>query len=92
LREALQRGQLVAFLQSQCDADGRVLGAEVLLRWQHEDGTIRPPGAFIDVAEETGLIVPIGEWVLRDTCARLRRWSNDPRLQALSLSVNVSSR
>ncbi|MFN3829147.1 diguanylate cyclase (GGDEF)-like protein [Tepidimonas ignava] len=92
LREALQRRQFVAFLQSQCDADGRVLGAEVLLRWQHDDGTYSPPGTFIDVAEETGLIVPMGEWVLRDTCERLRRWSHDPRLQALSLSVNVSPR
>jgi EAL domain-containing protein (putative c-di-GMP-specific phosphodiesterase class I) len=74
------------------DNTQRVLGAEVLLRWLHpQRGTISP-AEFIPISEETGLILPIGDWVLRTACLQLNEWSNDPLTKDLQLAVNVSAR
>lgn len=86
---AIQEGQLRAFLQPQVDMNGRVLGVEALVRWQHPEKGMVSPGEFIPVAEDCGLIVPLGDWMLEQVCLLL----NDPRVRAAgySLSVNVSS-
>ncbi|SNS51286.1 PAS domain S-box-containing protein/diguanylate cyclase (GGDEF) domain-containing protein [Noviherbaspirillum humi] len=90
LRFAAARNELLLHYQPQVDHEGRVTGAEALLRWQHpKKGTISPE-IFIPLAEETGLMVPIGQWVLGSACSALAAWRADPRLQALTLAVNVS--
>lgn len=92
LRRALDNDQLVLYYQPRCDiATGRILGAEALIRWKHPVDGLVPPGKFIPVAEETGLIVPIGEWVLKTACADARRWQAQG-LGALVVGVNVSAR
>jgi diguanylate cyclase (GGDEF)-like protein len=92
LRRALERGQLALHYQPKVDVrSGRVRGFEALLRWHHpERGTI-PPADFIAIAEETGLIVPIGEWVLRGVCAQLAEWG-DAGLPPVPVSANLSAR
>ncbi|MDP3701844.1 MAG: EAL domain-containing protein [Hylemonella sp.] len=92
LREAIAKGQLSLHYQAQIGEGGRVIGAEVLLRWQREDGQWISPAEFIPVAEETGLIVPIGNWVLQQACQQLTRWQQTESLRNLTLSVNVSAR
>ena len=90
IRRAIARGEFALHFQPQVDADGRTIGAEALLRWHHPyEGEI-VPGRFIGVAEETGLIVPIGGWVLEAACAELSRWQADPLMCSLKLAVNVS--
>ena len=74
-----------------CNAHG-VLGAEILLRWMHPTHGLVLPDQFISIAEESGLIVPIGEWVLQTACEQLKAWESDPRTEGLLLSVNVSAR
>lgn len=92
LRQAIERQQFRLHYQQQVNAEGVVVGAEVLLRWQHPEwGTISPM-VFIPIAEETGLIVPIGKWVLRMACTQLRRWEDDPRTRSFQLAVNISAR
>ncbi|MEW6132857.1 MAG: EAL domain-containing protein [Pseudomonadota bacterium] len=92
LRHALAHDGLVLHLQPQVDANGRITGAEALLRCrQHPDGELFAPGSFISVAEETGLIHPVGQWVLARACTRLKSWEKSAATQALTLSVNVSS-
>ena len=89
LRRALERAEFRLVYQPQVQlADRRVRGAECLLRWSHPDMGEVSPGSFIPVAEETGLIVPIGEWVFREVCRQLREWGGS----AVRLSVNVSAR
>ncbi len=90
LKEALAGAQLRLHVQSQVDARGQVVAGEVLLRWQHPQRGLVPPMRFIPLAEETGLILPLGEWVIVQTCRTLARM----RAQGLtqSLSVNVSAR
>ena len=92
LRAALANAAFRLFYQPQVDAGGRVTGAEALIRWVDEDGRFVSPAAFIPVAEETGLIVPIGQWVLDTACAQLAAWQAQPETRALSISVNVSAR
>ncbi len=91
LRRAIAEGQFLLHYQAQTNDDGHVLGAEVLLRWQHPKRGLIPPNKFIPMAEETGLIVPIGEWVLKTACAQLVAWSSDPGKAHLTLAVNVSA-
>jgi len=91
LRLALEKGQLFLMYQPQMDiATGRITGLEALLRWQHPDLGLVPPEKFIRIAENSGLIVPIGEWVLRTACRQARKWQ-DEGLPAVSLAVNVSA-
>ncbi len=92
LREALLQRRFRLMLQPQADATGRIVSAEVLLRWLRDDGQLVAPGTFIEVAEDTGLIVPIGRWVLQQACELLGHWCRSAATPALSLSVNVSSR
>ena len=92
LRHALERDELVLYYQPQVDLrTGRVIGMEALLRWRHPDLGLVPPGKFIPLAEETGLIVPIGAWVLRHACAQNKAWQ-EAGLPPLMMAVNLSAR
>jgi diguanylate cyclase (GGDEF)-like protein/PAS domain S-box-containing protein len=74
-------------------ADGAVVGVEALLRWEHPTEGLLAPGRFVPIAEDTGLIVPIGAWVLREACQQVRRWHQElPELGPLRVSVNLSAR
>jgi EAL domain-containing protein (putative c-di-GMP-specific phosphodiesterase class I) len=92
LRRAVERGELRLHYQPEVNlATGAVRGFEALVRWDHPQRGLLGPNAFIPLAEETGLIVPIGEWVLREACTEAARWaavSSEP----LTLSVNLSAR
>jgi len=91
LRHAIEQQELRIFFQPQVDiASGRIVGAEALVRWQDPVEGLIPPIRFIPIAEETGLIVEVGEWVLRETCRQGRQWL-DAGLPPLTLAVNVSS-
>ena len=92
LAVAIAERQLILFFQMQVNHMGNILGAEVLLRWRHADLGMVSPAHFIPVAEETGLIVPIGQWVLETACEQLKAWESDPDKQHLQLAVNVSAR
>ena len=92
MREGLQRGEFVPFYQPQVNERGQVLGAEALARWQKGDGTLVPPADFIALAEETGLILPLGRQILEAACRQLVAWAGDPRTAELGVSVNVSAR
>ena len=71
----------------------KIVGVEALVRWRRPDGTLVPPGEFVPVAEETGLIRPIGRWVLHEACRQLARWRSDlPQAAGLAMSVNISAR
>ncbi|MCU7370658.1 EAL domain-containing protein [Paucibacter sp. O1-1] len=91
LREALPLGQLELHYQAQVGRDGALLGAETLLRWRHPARGHVSPAVFIPLAEQTGLIGPLGEWVMQQACARLAAWATQPALAGLSLAVNVSA-
>ena len=91
LRQALARQDFTIHYQPFINlASGRIVGAEALLRWHHADHGQVPPGRFIPIAEEAGLIVPIGKWVLREVCRQNREW-RDGNGPALCLAVNVSA-
>ncbi|HZX32510.1 MAG TPA: EAL domain-containing protein [Rhodocyclaceae bacterium] len=91
LRRALEQGEFLLHYQPQVElASGRIIGVEALIRWNHE-GRLVSPNEFIPVAEDTGLIVPIGEWVLSEACAQARRWQ-DRGLPTLSMAINLSAR
>ena len=92
MRQALARDELVLHYQPQFALDGRMVGTEALLRWRHPTHGMVSPAEFIPMAEECGLIVPIGLWVLQSACEQLARWRDDARLAHLSVSVNVSAR
>ena len=90
LRRAIEQQELRVFYQPQVDlTSGRIIGAEALVRWQDPQDGLIPPLSFIPIAEETGLIVEIGGWVLRETCRQGRQWL-DADLPPLTLAVNVS--
>ncbi len=92
LRQALITQQLVLHFQPQASLQGEVVGAECLLRWQHPQRGMVPPGQFIAVAEESDLILHIGQWVLHSACSQLASWQDQPQCAHLQLSVNVSAR
>ena len=91
LRRAIAANQLILHFQPQVVGDGRATGAEVLVRWQHPEHGLMAPGKFIPLAEETGLILPLGQWVLQAACEQLARWAQTPKTRHLSLAVNVSA-
>ena len=92
LREALGRNEFVLHYQPQLDSNGRITGAEALVRWQHPQHGLVSPAEFVPLAEDCGLIFPLGLWVLNTACRQLARWAADPRSDGLSISVNVSAR
>jgi EAL domain-containing protein (putative c-di-GMP-specific phosphodiesterase class I) len=90
LRHALERDELVVYYQPQIHVPtGRLIGMEALLRWRHPVLGLVLPGRFISIAEETGLIEPIGEWVLRHTCAQNKTWQRE-NLPPVKIAVNLS--
>ena len=91
LRQALERGEFAVFYQPQVDAlSGEVVAAEALVRWRHPEAGLIEPAGFISLAEHTGLIIPIGEWVLREATRQMKEW-HDKGLN-LRIGVNVSAR
>lgn len=91
LRKALPQKKLQLYYQAQYHRD-KLIGAEVLLRWLHPHRGVVSPADFIPLAESTGLIVPIGDWVLRKSCQQLQCWQDDEMTKSLVLAVNVSAR
>jgi EAL domain-containing protein (putative c-di-GMP-specific phosphodiesterase class I) len=94
LAHALDRDELLVYYQPIIEiAKNRTVGVEALLRWQHPERGLLGPGEFLELAERTGAIIPIGEWVLTEACATVARWNRErPADQHLSLSVNLSPR
>ncbi|MBU1777253.1 MAG: diguanylate cyclase, partial [Gammaproteobacteria bacterium] len=92
LRDALKKQEFQLYYQMQVDHSGHIPGAEVLLRWIHPERGLVSPMHFIPLAEESGLILPIGRWVLEVACHQIKLWENSPRTSGLQLSVNVSGR
>lgn len=91
LRRAVARNELMLLYQPRVDiASGQIVGAEALLRWRHPEQGLLGPGRFVPLAEETGLIVEIGAWVLRAACDQLRAW-RDEGLPPIEVSVNISA-
>lgn len=92
LRNALHNDEFAVFYQAQIDLhDDRIVGFEALVRWLHPEKGIIGPGGFVQVAEETGLIVPIGRWVLFEACHQLKRWE-EMGFDDISIAVNLSAR
>ncbi|MGM0823281.1 MAG: EAL domain-containing protein [Pseudomonadota bacterium] len=92
LKYAIDHDELCLYLQPQVDPHRQVIGAEALVRWQHPGRGMISPGRFIPVAEETGLILPLGDWVLKEGCRLLGEWRHQPAFRHLKLSLNVSIR
>ena len=90
LRKAVAAGQFMLHYQPQVDEQHNVIGAEALLRWNHPVRGLVPPAEYIAIAEETQMILPIGDWVLDAACAQLAAWGAEPRAAGLTLAVNVS--
>ncbi len=90
LRVAIQEKQFLLHYQAQVVGEGRPTGAEVLLRWQHPQRGMVSPAEFIPLAEETGLILPLGRWVLHTACTQLAVWATRPEMAHLTVAVNVS--
>ena len=92
LRHALEQGEFKLFYQPQFSGDGkRLTGAEALLRWQHPQRGLVPPSDFIPVLEELGLVVQVGDWVLRESCRQLAEW-HEAKIRVPKISVNLSAR
>lgn len=90
LRHAIEQGQLCLYYQPKIDTmTGRITGAEALIRWQHPEAGLRYPIEFIPLAEETGLILPMGEWVVREACRQQRLW-REKGLPPLAIAANLS--
>lgn len=92
LRLALKRSELVLFYQPVVDEQAQMVGVEALVRWQHPRRGLLSPMEFIDQAEQSGLILPLGQWVLRKACEQLVQWAAQPATARLTMAVNVSAR
>jgi diguanylate cyclase (GGDEF)-like protein len=92
LRHGLSRQELVVYYQPVVDVAGRMVGVEALVRWLHPQRGLVSPLEFIPVAEQTGLIIPLGAWVLEAACQQLARWAESSSTAALTIAVNVSAR
>lgn len=92
LRQALERDEFQLYYQPQVNQHGKLIGAEALLRWFPSERGMVSPAEFIPLAEETGLILSIGQWVLDTACAQIKDWERDPRTRFLQMAVNVSAR
>ena len=92
IRQGILKGQFALYYQPQINREGRTVGAEVLLRWPHPTRGMVSPADFIPLAEETGLILPLGNWVLETACTQLALWARNPQTEHLTLAVNVSAR
>jgi EAL domain-containing protein (putative c-di-GMP-specific phosphodiesterase class I) len=92
LRDAIRKKQFVLHYQPQIVGRNRLIGAEALVRWNHPKRGMVSPAAFIPLAEETGLILELGTWVLETACAQLATWSRQERTAQLSIAVNVSAK
>ena len=91
LPEAVAKGQFVLHYQPQIEGADTVIGVEALLRWQHPTRGLVFPAEFIDIAEETGLIVPLGQWTLETACTQLEVWSRRAETSSITMAVNVSA-
>jgi diguanylate cyclase (GGDEF)-like protein/PAS domain S-box-containing protein len=92
LRKALEKRQLTLYYQVQVDFLHHPIGVEALIRWKHPERGLVPPFEFIPIAEETGLIIPIGQWVLETACAQIKAWDKHEQTRKLTISINVSSK
>jgi diguanylate cyclase (GGDEF)-like protein len=92
LRLSIRQNELQIYYQPQVDKHGRIFGVEALLRWFRPGIGMVSPADFIPLAEESGLILPIGEWVLKTACTQLKAWSNHADTRNLELAINVSAR
>ncbi|MDZ4099178.1 MAG: EAL domain-containing protein, partial [Methylophilaceae bacterium] len=92
LRQALDKQEFMLLYQPQVSLEHGVIGAEALIRWNHSHRGLVSPMEFIPIAEETGLILPIGQWVLKTACLQLAEWASSDALKHLTLAVNVSAR
>ena len=94
LRLAIRRGELCLHYQPEVDLEtSRIVAVEALVRWQHPERGLVPPGEFIPVAEQSGLIVPLGEWVLGEACRQLAAWRRAGAIaHDVRVAVNVSAR
>ncbi|UQB42087.1 EAL domain-containing protein [Thiomicrospira microaerophila] len=92
LRKAIDQGQFELYFQPQVDKDKRIIGAEALLRWPHPTKGYISPADFIPLAEESGLILALSEWVLDRSCQQLAEWQRDPKLCTVQLAVNISAK
>ena len=92
LRASLRLQQLHLHYQMQVDGAGQIIGAEALIRWKHPERGMVSPAQFIPLAEEIGMILPIGDWVIEEACNQLKRWEMDPVMRQIKISVNVSPR
>lgn len=92
LRKAIERNEFTLYYQPKMDIkNNKITSAEALMRWIHPELGIVPPGRFIPLAEETGLIVPMGEWAIKEACKQIKEWE-DKGIQPLNIAVNLSSR
>ena len=92
LHRALQEQQFVLYYQPQVDEEGHTLGAETLVRWQHPQRGLVSPAEFIPVAEASGLILPLGRWIVETACRQLVLWAQSPETRERSIAVNISAR
>ena len=92
IREAMQQQQFQLYYQPQVSNSGTIVGAEALLRWLHPQRGMVPPLDFIPIAEESGLILPMGNWIFATACTQLVTWSKTPNTAGIILSINVSAR
>lgn len=91
LRTSLKNNDFVLYYQRQIDKDKGLIGVEALVRWRHPTRGMITPGYFILIAEKSGLVLPLGRWVLENACYQLARWAEDPEKSHLTISVNVSA-